>query len=268
MVIFNYKGSVNCMKTNIMGLQTDNITMAEAVKATESALLSDEKQLVVFTPNAEIAYACLNDEKLLETVNSADLVLPDGVGVLRAAEILGTPLKEKVAGVEFGEELCRLCAKHDSGLYILGGKPGVAEAAAENLCKKYAGLRVVGVHNGYFDKHGDENDEVISEVTNSGAEAIMVCFGFPAQENWAAENKNRLPGVKVTACLGGSIDVYSGKAKRAPKLFIKFKLEWLYRLIKEPSRLKRMSVIPKYLKIAKKYKKRGFDNEMDRQTIR
>ena len=243
------------MKTNVMGLEIDNITMKDAVALSEKALSDEVGQLAVFTPNAEIAYACLKDETLMKTVNSAEMILPDGIGVIKAAKILGTPIKEKTAGVEYGEKLCEKCAGYGAGLYILGGKPGVAETAAANLKSKYGGLVVSGTHDGYFNKTGAENEAVVKEIADSGARVLFVCLGFPAQEIWAKENRDKLPGVKIIACLGGSVDVYAGTAKRAPKLFIKLKLEWLYRLIKEPSRYKRMSVIPKYLREVKKYKK-------------
>ena len=106
--------------------------MAEAIEASEK-VLSGGGKLTVFTPNAEIAQACAKSEETMRIVSSADMLLPDGAGVLKAAEILGTPLKEKVAGVEYGENIVRLCAEKGYSLYILGGKPGVAEKAAENL---------------------------------------------------------------------------------------------------------------------------------------
>ena len=123
-------------KTDIRGLKIDNITMAEAIEASEK-VLSGGGKLTVFTPNAEIAQACAKSEETMRIVSSADMLLPDGAGVLKAAEILGTPLKEKVAGVEYGENIVRLCAEKGYSLYILGGKPGVAEKAAENLQNKY-----------------------------------------------------------------------------------------------------------------------------------
>lgn len=243
------------MKTDVMGLMVDDLTMSEAIDKASEYLRGDGSAALTFTPNAEIAYACATDENTLSLINSAQIVLPDGEGVLKAARILGTPLKEKVAGVEFGYAVAGKCREYGKGLYILGGKPGVAEKAAEYLSSQFDGLEVSGIHDGYFEKSGDESDAVVADINASGAEVLFVCLGFPAQEKWAAENKDKFTHVKLVACLGGSVDVYAGTVKRAPKLFISLKLEWLYRLIKEPRRFGRMLVIPKYLRLVKKYKK-------------
>ena len=141
------------MKTDIMGLKIDNITMDEAVTRSKAALTGECVPIAVFTPNAEIAYACSKDESLMKTVNSAELVLPDGAGVVKAAKILDLPINEKVAGIEYGERLCAICADCGAGLYILGGKPGIAVQAAEKLTAEYSGLNVCGTHDGYFDKN-------------------------------------------------------------------------------------------------------------------
>lgn len=240
-------------KIDIRGLKIDNITMAEAIEASEK-VLSGGGKLTVFTPNAEIAQACAKSEETMRIVSSADMLLPDGAGVLKAAEILGTPLKEKVAGVEYGENIVRLCAEKGYSLYILGGKPGVAEKAAENLQNKYSELKIAGCRDGYFDKSFGGSESTVNAVNESGADVLFVCLGLPAQEKWAYENKSRL-SAKIIACLGGSVDIYAGTAKRAPKLFISLRLEWLWRLIKQPSRIGRMMALPKYISETKKYKR-------------
>lgn len=240
-------------KTDIRGLKIDNITMAEAIEASEK-VLSGGGKLTVFTPNAEIAQACAESEEAMRIVSSADMLLPDGAGVLKAAKILGTPMKEKVAGVEYGENIVRLCAEKGYSLYILGGKPGVAEKAAENLQNKYSGLKIAGCRDGYFEKSFDGSESTVNAVNESGADVLFVCLGFPAQEKWTYENKSRL-SAKIIACLGGSVDIYAGTAKRAPKFFISLHLEWLWRLIKQPSRIGRMMALPKYISETKKYKR-------------
>ena len=227
--------------------------MAEAIEASEK-VLSGGGKLTVFTPNAEIAQACAESEEAMRIVSSADMLLPDGAGVLKAAKILGTPMKEKVAGVEYGENIVRLCAEKGYSLYILGGKPGVAEKAAENLQNKYSGLKIAGCRDGYFEKSFDGSESTVNAVNESGADVLFVCLGFPAQEKWTYENKSRL-SAKIIACLGGSVDIYAGTAKRAPKFFISLHLEWLWRLIKQPSRIGRMMALPKYISETKKYKR-------------
>ena len=241
-------------KINIRGLDFANITRSEAVTLAATALSSDELT-TVFTPNAEIAYNASRDAEFMKILQSADILLPDGAGVIKASDILGTPLKEKVAGVDFGADVAKICSENGFSVFLLGGKPGVAEKAAEKLKERFKGLNIVDTNDGYFEKSGGENDCVIEKINLSRADALYVCLGSPAQEKWAYENKNKLKHVKLILCIGGSIDVYAEKVKRAPNFFIKTNTEWLYRLIKEPKRLRRMMVIPRYLRDTKKYKK-------------
>ena len=232
-------------KINIRGIPFDNVTMQEAIALAEREI-GKEGVSVVVTPNAEIAQACLENTHIHDIVTQADIILPDGAGIIMASEILGTPLKEKVAGVELGEATLKHCAEHGIGVFFLGAKPGVANDAAKVMQEKYPGLPVLGTHDGYFKKTGEENDAVISEIVASQAKVLFVCLGVPAQEKWIYENRDRLIGVKVALALGGSLDVYSGNVKRAPKLFIRLGLEWFYRLLKEPKRIGRMMKLPKF----------------------
>ena len=241
-------------KIDIRGLMFDNVTRNEASELARDALCGVETK-TVFTPNAEIAYNASQSDDFMRVLQSADILLPDGAGIIKASKILGTPLKEKVAGIDFGRDVIKICAESGSSLFLLGGKPGVAESAAKNLTGDFPSLEIAGVHDGYFKKSGDESDAVIEKINSSGADALFVCLGSPAQETWVYENKKNLAGVKLICCLGGSIDVYAGEAKRAPKFFIKTNTEWLYRLIKEPKRLGRMKVLPKYIIDTEKYKK-------------
>ena len=242
-------------KIDIRGLEFANITREEAAALAAAALASDELT-TVFTPNAEIAYRASRDADFKTILQSADILLPDGAGIIKAASILGTPLREKVAGVDFGADVAKICAENGYSLFLLGGKPGVADAAAEKLIERFDGLKIAGTCDGYFDKSGGENDAVIEKINLSRADALFVCLGSPAQEKWAFDNKKKLDTVRLICCLGGSVDVYAEKAKRAPKVFIKTNTEWLYRLIKEPRRLGRMLVIPKYLRETREYAKK------------
>ena len=237
-------------KINVRGVDFDNVTKKEAVELICSRLENGEKT-VVFTPNSEIVQACIEDENVLGTIRFADLRLPDGIGVIKAASILKTPLKEKVAGVEVGEELFSSLAGTNHSFFFFGGKPenenelSVAEAAAKSVSKKH-GCKVAGTRHGYFAKTGEENDETIRLINESGADVLYVCLGFPAQEKWIAEYFQRLENVKVVLGLGGSLDIYAGISKRAPEIFIKTGLEWLWRLLLQPSRFVRMLSLPKF----------------------
>ena len=244
------------MKTDILGVMVDGVTMSEAVD-TLSSYLGSRKAHIVVTPNAEILKMCSEDKNLLDAISKASFVSPDGVGVLYAAKILGTPIPEKVAGCELGLNLLYEAAKKDKSVFLFGAKPGTAEAAAKNLCEKVEGLKIAGTRNGYFAP--EDTDSIINEINESGADILWVCLGAPKQELWMADNKDKL-NVSVMMGLGGSLDVYAGNVKRAPKFMIDLKIEWLYRLIKEPYRLGRMLKIPAVLGLAKKEAKRRRKN--------
>ncbi len=229
------------MKTDIMGLQFDNITMEEALDAAK-ALLQGEHAARVVTPNAEIAYEALHDENTRTLLNSAELMLPDGAGVVLASKILKTPLKQKVAGVDFADGLLGVLETTGQSLYLLGSKPGIGELAAQKMTQKHPKLRIAGIADGYF----QDEAPVIDKINASGADVLFVCLGAPKQEQFMARHQMALH-VKLMAGLGGTLDSFAGTVKRAPKWMIRLNLEWLYRLIKEPKRFKRMLRLPKYL---------------------
>lgn len=229
------------MKTDIMGLQFDNITMEEALDAAK-ALLQGEHAARVVTPNAEIAYEALHDENMRTLLNSAELMLPDGAGVVLASKILKTPLKQKVAGVDFADGLLGVLETTGQSLYLLGSKPGIGELAAQKMMQKHPRLRIAGITDGYF----QDEAPVIDKINASGADVLFVCLGAPKQEQFMARHQKALH-VKLMAGLGGTLDSFAGTVKRAPKWMIRLNLEWLYRLIKEPKRFKRMLRLPKYL---------------------
>ena len=228
-------------KVSIYGISYDNVTLDEAAALAEE-LMTEEKNHIAVTPNAEIAYRAAKDEELGVTINSADMVVADGIGVVYASKIYGTPVKQKVAGVELGERVLKAAAASGDGVFFLGAKPGVAELAASKLSEKYDGLNFAGLRDGYF----DNDEEVINDINESGAKILFVCLGAPKQELWAAKYKDKLK-VRLTLCLGGALDAYAGTVKRAPEIWIRLGLEWLYRLIKEPRRFVRMLALPKYM---------------------
>lgn len=229
------------MKTDVMGLYFDNVTMDEALARAQGLLLGAEPACVV-TPNAEIAYEALHDASLRALLNGAELMLPDGAGVVLAGKLLKTPLKQKVAGVDFAAELLALLAREGKGVYLLGAKPGVAELAAEKMRETNPELIISGLHDGYF----TDEAPIIDEINASGAAVLFVCLGAPKQELFMQRHRGDL-NVRLMLGLGGSLDAFAGTVKRAPKWMIRMNLEWLYRLIKEPKRFGRMLRLPKYL---------------------
>ena len=175
-------------------------------------------------------------------LNSAELMLPDGAGVVLTSKILKTPLKQKVAGVDFADGLLGVLETTGQSLYLLGSKPGIGELAAQKMMQKHPKLRIAGIADGYF----QDEAPVIDKINASGADVLFVCLGAPKQEQFMARHQKALH-VKLMAGLGGTLDSFAGTVKRAPKWMIRLNLEWLYRLIKEPKRFKRMLRLPKYL---------------------
>lgn len=230
------------MKIDILGLQFDNVTMDEALRIGEGFLDGDRAAIVV-TPNAEIGYDASNDPSFRELLNGADLMLPDGAGVVLAARLRKTPLKCKVAGIDFARNMLSVFARRGTRLYLLGSKPGVAEQAAAKMKEMAPGLVICGTADGYF----KDEAPVLDAVNAAGAEALFVCLGAPKQERFMFAHRDELPTVRLMAGLGGSLDGFAGNVKRAPDWMIKCQLEWFYRLCKEPKRIGRMMRLPKYV---------------------
>ena len=229
------------MKIDVMGLKFDSMTMDEALSRAE-ALLRGEKAAYVVTPNAEIAYEALHDGQLREMLNGADLMLPDGAGVVLASKLLRTPVKQKVAGVDFAAGLLGVLERNGQSLYLLGGKPGIGELAAQKMLEAHPQLRIAGIADGYF----QDEAPVIAKINASGADALFVCLGAPKQERFMVQHQQELH-VHLMAGLGGSLDAFAGTVQRAPAWMIRLNLEWLYRLIRELKRFRRMLRLPKYL---------------------
>ena len=239
------------MRIDVMGVGFDSLTMDEAV-ARARDLMAERRAAYVVTPNPEIVMLCRDDPAAMQAVQGADLVLPDGIGVIYGAKILGTPLRAKLPGIDFASALMAQMGQEGKSVFLLGAKPGVADLAAERLQKQYPGLKIAGTHDGYF----KEDAPVVEAIRESGADCVFVCLGAPKQELWMQRNAPRLR-VGLMAGLGGSLDVFAGNVKRAPKLFQKLGLEWFYRLIKEPKRIGRMMKLPKFLFAAIGCKLRG-----------
>ena len=195
----------------------------------------------IVTPNPEIVMLCRQDPNLLSAVNHASIVLPDGIGIVKGARILGTPLKEKIPGIEFAEALFNLMAKRRMSVFLLGAKPQIAEEAARRLKERFKGLNVVGANDGYF----TDDAPVIEKINDASPDLLLVCLGAPKQELWMQKNAPLLE-VGLMAGLGGSMDVFACVAERAPERWRKLNLEWLYRLKEDPSRAGRMMNLPKF----------------------
>jgi N-acetylglucosaminyldiphosphoundecaprenol N-acetyl-beta-D-mannosaminyltransferase len=226
----------------ILGSRVDPVD-AEQAKARILDLIRQRRFAQVVTFGSEMAMLARRDRAYRHVINEAALVVPDTIGIVYAARLLGRPLRERVAGVELVESVCRGCAQEGFSVFFVGGAPGVADQAAQMLSAKYPGLSIAGVHDGYFGRDGEP--EVLAQIAGSRARLVLVALGFPRQELWVRQHAAEL-GAAVCMGIGGSLDVISGRLKRAPRMMRSLGLEWLYRLVKEPRRLGRQLALPQF----------------------
>lgn len=250
-------------KINVRGVYFDNVTMEIAAKCAAD-LIEAPGLDYIFTPNSEIVQSCISNPELYQIINSASLIIPDGIGVVYASKVLGRPLKEKVAGFDLSKHVMDYAAKNGKKVFLFGsaperdGTPAVCDMAAQKLSSLYPGINICGTRNGFFSE--SDIPEIIEQINSSGADILLVCLGAPKQEKWIYSNREKL-NVSLAMGLGGSLDVYAGTVKRAPDIFIKLNLEWFYRLIKQPSRIGRMMSLPKFLFGTVFYKLSGKDKK-------
>ncbi|WP_213951307.1 WecB/TagA/CpsF family glycosyltransferase [Tepidanaerobacter syntrophicus] len=230
-------------RINILGVLLDQTDYQKAYRQAERFLDSSGNKVIV-TPNAEIIMAAQKNPELRAALNSADLCLPDGIGVVIASKILGKPLAERTTGFDFMMKLLELANKKSLSLFLLGGKPEVAEKAGEKICSMFPNVEIVGCHDGYFGEN--EEIEVVNLINHTKPDILLVAMGCPKQEIFMIKNKNKMQ-FKIAMGVGGSFDVLSGNVQRAPQFVQNIGLEWLYRLIMQPSRLKRVGALPAFL---------------------
>ena len=226
------------MKKEILGIQFDDVTRQEAAER-GAELLAEDKFHYVVTPNPEFILAAEKDPEFLNVLNGADLVLADGIGVVYSAKIVGTPLKERVPGIEFATDMLTCLNERKGRLYLLGAKPGVAEKAGEKILEQYPDIVLCGTHDGYF----KDEQAVLLEVAAARPDLLFVCLGAPKQEKWMAR-WGKHTGARLAIGLGGCLDVFAGNVERAPEAWQKAGMEWAYRLKKEPKRITRMAKLP------------------------
>lgn len=227
----------------ILSIPIYNVTLDEA-RDFAFQFLAEGKAAAIATANAEMVMLAQEDSELMDILQHADLVVPDGAGVLWAAEQQGKKFKERVTGVDLACSLLAKAAARQTPVYLFGGAEGIAKEAGENMQKQYPGLHIVGTHSGYFS--AAEEGEIIADIRRSGAQILLVALGVPKQEKWIHDHLYEL-GPCIAMGVGGTLDVLAGKVCRAPKWMQEHRVEWLYRLCKEPSRFKRMLALPKFV---------------------
>lgn len=230
-------------KVEILGVNVNSLTMAEAVETVKNFIEKGERKLIA-TANAEMIMRATYDVELKTILNAADLVVPDGAGTVWAAGYLGHPMPERVAGYDLSQELMRLAPSKKYKLYFFGSAPGVADLAKAKAEKWYPGIDIVGTRNGYFS--AEDEQSIIADIKAEKPDILLVALGVPKQEKWLYAHLDEL-NVPVSIGVGGSFDVMAGVMKRAPLWMQKAKLEWLYRGLKQPSRIGRLMALPKFV---------------------
>lgn len=231
------------------GLKIDNVNKREALEQVERFFKEDRFHYIV-TLNPEGVVIAQENKKFSSVINEADLVVADGGWLVRALRFLGEEVKERVAGIDLLLDILNLCRERGYSVYLLGAKENTITSAKKRLEEIFPGIRIVGFHNGYFDIR--EESEIIEEINFLRPDFLVVGLGMPKQEIWI--NRHRDLSVRLAIGVGGSFDVISGNIPRAPYWMQVVGLEWFYRVLKDPKRIRRLSFIPKFFLLVLKSK--------------
>lgn len=226
---------------NILGVPfsiTDQRTLLERI---HRHIQRQEKSFVI-TANPEIVMRAKDEPSYMETLHRSSYITADGIGIVRASQLLGQAVPERVTGYDMMIELLQLSQVHQYKIYLLGAHPETLRAAREAIHHMHPDIQVVGSHDGYFDWN---DNHIVEDIKEKQPDIIFVALGAPKQEKWIAEHFQEFDH-GVFLCVGGSIDVLGGKMKRAPIGWQKLHLEWMYRLLKQPSRWRRMLALPRF----------------------
>ncbi len=229
---------------NILGVTIHALSQQQALEHLATTALQGGRQQVVATANAEMVMLARADAGFAALLAAADLVVPDGAGVVWAARHQGNPVPERVPGVDLTQALLAHAARNGQKIFFFGAAPGVAAEAARRAGDRFPGLQVAGVRDGYFS--AGETPEIVAMINASGAELLFVALGVPKQEQWIQANRTAL-APRIIMGVGGTLDVMAGRVKRAPVWMQRFSLEWLYRLLCQPSRFIRMLALPRFV---------------------
>jgi N-acetylglucosaminyldiphosphoundecaprenol N-acetyl-beta-D-mannosaminyltransferase len=224
---------------NFFGIPIVNTTMEEAVDWIIAEAAGDRRRLMAFV-NPDCLNIAWTNTEYREVLARADRVLPDGIGIHLGCRMLGQALMANVNGTDMFPLLCAAAARDGIPIYLLGARAGIARAAADNMEKRYPGLKIAGARDGYFEPH--EEQSVVDAINESGARVLLAAFGAPRQELWLERWRSEL-APPVSMGVGGLFDFYSGRIPRAPVWMREMGLEWVFRLMQEPGRMWRRYVI-------------------------
>ena len=228
----------------IFGVNIDNVTEEESAQITKELIKESNKSCkLIVAPNVEFIMTAQKDKEFYDILKTAELATPDSVGVEMGGKVQGKPFKGRVPGQAYFRAVLKMAEKEGYTVYLLGGKDDIPRLAKENVERLFPNIKIVGYHEGFFVK--DSEQDVIDEINRLQPNILFVATGHPRQEKWIYNHKNELK-VDVATGQGGTFDYEAGNIKRAPKMIQKLGIEWLWRLILQPSRIKRMMVLPKY----------------------
>lgn len=229
---------MNKERTTILGVPFDNVRHGEALTiALESIAAPRKHPFFIATPNPEMILAARKDFIFREILKNTDLNIPDGIGIILASKLMDNPLKERVTGTDLMQSICEH-APEGTKIFLLGAAPGIAEKTKTTLERKNPNILIVGCYSGSPDREEEKN--ICSRINDSGAQILFVAFGAPKQEFWISKNIHLLHHVKLAMGVGGAFDFIAGEIRRAPEWMRGMGLEWLFRLIKQPSRIRRI----------------------------
>jgi N-acetylglucosaminyldiphosphoundecaprenol N-acetyl-beta-D-mannosaminyltransferase len=229
-------------QSRLFGVSFHNLSFRGATHRIERMVAEHDRTHVIVTPNSPALLLARRDRGLAAAYRRADLVIPDGIGIVWATRMLGAPLKERITGIDLARLILSSAGRLGYRVFLLGGRKGVAERAADRLKQDFPGLNVVGTQHGYFD-----NDErVIQRISQAGPDILLVGMGVPRQEKWMADHQYRVR-TPLMIGIGGALDIFSGDCKRAPEWWQRSGLEWLYRLLRQPWRIKTVLAIPRFI---------------------
>ena len=232
-------------KVKILGVSIDNVDLEEAGNITKNIIENSNKSCkMIVAPNTEFIMMAQKDKEFFNILKLAELATPDSVGVMLAGKLQKKPFRHRIPGQEYLRKIFEIGEKEGWTFYLLGGRDDVPEKATENLRKVYPNSKIVGFHEGFFEK--DSEEDVIKEINELSPNVLFVAMGAPIQEKWIFNHKNELK-VDIAAGQGGTFDYEAGEVKRAPKIIQKLGIEWLWRLIMQPTRIFRMVALPIYL---------------------
>lgn len=232
-------------RIKILGVTIDNITLEESGLRTKELIEKSNKSCkLIVAPNTEFIMQAQKDEEFFNILKSAEFATPDSIGVILGGKFQKQEFKERIPGQAYFREVFRVAEKEGWSIYLLGGKGDVVYRAKKKLEEDFPKVNIVGVHEGFFEE--DSEEEVIKQINELKPNVLFVAMGAPKQEKWIYNHQKELQ-VDVAAGQGGTFDYEAGEIKRAPKVFQKLGIEWLWRLAKQPSRIVRMMVLPKYL---------------------